>query len=448
MVIITKLSFKEIFMELVLFFIWKLTFNYISYFTMIYFLDIFLNRTRSSIKSHLIWISFYTLAVGFFFLNNTKNGLSSYPEIISLVFFLIYIALFYSNSILEKLFSFISLSFLMYLIEIIVQYFILLYLSEMSFNMTFEISLLALRLLLIFLYYVFHRHRLNMYKLDKLDKSQLYFLVLILFVSFIYAFLFDLKAFDESYNNIFKIISMLVLSLLSFGSITIISRYNKEKILEYNNDLSSQQLKLQLNHYNNLERSFEETRKIKHDMKNHIICLKYLSSKKDYHALDEYINDIEESIENIDTATYTGNNVIDAIINQKYLLTKKNNITFEINASLPTEPFIQSIDICAIVSNSMDNAIEACLSLNDLNTRTIKLESFIKNNHWVYKISNSSNPISISPKTNLIETNKSDKINHGLGLKNINDSIQKYDGHIKMYYENNTFYFNTIIPIN
>lgn len=440
-------------MELVIFFGGRLLFNYVSYFTMIYFLNIFLTSKDFSLKNHFIWISSYSIAVFLGTLHYYNVGFFFYPEIISLLFLIIYLFIFYKNRFIEKLFVFSSWMLFFYTLEIVLEYIILNLFGASPVDNTYRLILILTRLLIIGLYhFIFLKKGTPNMKIDGFEKKQVLAFTFMLFSCVAYAILFDRIILNNLtsvlFVQLFKIITILVLILFSFGSLITVNKYNNEKKLEYANTLSKEQLKLQLNHYQNLEVSLEETRRIKHDMKNHIICLKYLVSKGEYDKFESYIGDIETSIDTINTGIYTGNNVIDAIINQKSKLAHDNNISFKIHSSLPSESFIQSIDLCAIVSNSIDNAIEACLKLSSDIEKLIILESYIKKKHWIYKLKNSSDLVHISYESNLIKTSKEDTINHGLGLKNIYRSVNNYGGTSKLTYENNNFEIIITIPIN
>lgn len=427
------------------FLIYKAGFNLISFFTLIYITNIFLTKKNYSKYPFIIWISSYSV----FHFAGLFIDSKFYYNSLSINFFIIYIIVFYQNSILEKIFGFLTITFIIYYGEIISSNIIELVYHTTVMDYRFEILLLVIRFLLILLYiYTIKNSKMNInLKVDNFSKKQLLILILLLLLSFGYVVLFDLRYDDLSINNIFKLFSLVVITLLVLGSIVIVQRFNKEVIISHINKLSKEQLEIQLSHYNNLELALEETRKIKHDMKNHLICLKYLSDNKNYKELDKYLGEIQDSINVINTGIYTGNNVIDAIINQKITRAKEDNIVFNISGSLPQNPFIDAIDICAIVSNTIDNAIEACLRMEHSTKCTIDIQTYIERDHWIYKITNTSDPVKISTKDGLIATSKNDQINHGLGLKNIHDSVNKYNGVIKMNYENNHFALNTTIPL-
>lgn len=438
-------------MEFVFFFGGRLLFNFSSYFTMVYFSNIFLTRNNYNLKKHIVWIVSYSilafLASSYYY----NSGLLFYPEIISLIFLVIYIYTFYTNKKLEKFFVLSSLMLSFYTLEIILEYLMLTLTNTITINYSYRLMLLIVRFTIIAIYHFLFENgslKTNL-KIDGFYKKQIIAFSFMLLTCFLYALLFD-KIIINNLTSIvflqfFKIVTLIVLMLFSFGSLFIVGRYNNEKLLEYSNKLSSEQLKLQLNHYKTLESSLEETRRIKHDMKNHVICLKYLASKKDYSHIESYLDDIENSIDIINTGIYSGNNVVDAIINQKLKLAEENKIQFDIKATLPTDSFIQSIDICAIVSNSIDNAIEAC-QRSDYLKKNITLESHINKNYWIYKLKNTSNKVIIN--NNSIKTSKSDTLNHGHGLKNIFQSVKKYDGDINLLYQDDTFSISIILPIN
>ncbi|VID83445.1 GHKL domain-containing protein [Clostridioides difficile] len=102
-------------------------------------------------------------------------------------------------------------------------------------------------------------------------------------------------------------------------------------------------------------------------------------------------------------------------------------------------------DTCSIFANALDNAIEACEKIKD-DDKKIKLQGMVLNKFFVIKITNTkSNDILL--KNNAFLTTKEDKEFHGLGIKSIKNSLEKYDGAISINFSENLFCLNMMIPI-
>lgn len=211
------------------------------------------------------------------------------------------------------------------------------------------------------------------------------------------------------------------------------------------NAISEYYLEAQKDHYESLMQSNREIRKIKHDMKNHMFCLKELSDKGDYKALDTYIAQLSENLEATQRMVFTKNEIVDAIIEEKTQKAKQKNITVNVEGDMVGVD-IAALDLCTIFSNLIDNAMEAVEKLPEDNRRiTLEIK---KNKNFL--IITEQNPIAqpILIQENRIATSKHEKENHGFGIMNIEEAVAKYDGECHLYTEDeNTFVFEIAFPL-
>ena len=137
----------------------------------------------------------------------------------------------------------------------------------------------------------------------------------------------------------------------------------------------------------------------------------------------------------------------DIIISEKYQLCKDKGIRFDIVADFSKLDFIDMMDLCVIFSNALDNAIEACDKiLDDSKDKYISVNVTYINSFCFIKIENSKiNEINI--KNNNFITNKKDKFMHGIGLKNIKDTVYKYNGEIKIEFDDDKFVIKFIFSL-
>ena len=131
----------------------------------------------------------------------------------------------------------------------------------------------------------------------------------------------------------------------------------------------------------------------------------------------------------------TGNLVADAILNAKAEEAQRENISFTFRGAVPKDD-IAGEDICTIISNLLDNAIEACRKIET--EKWIEAEGMVKNGNYIFSVTN---VCAVAPKKHngSIRTSKPDSKNHGFGLKNVKAVAEKYSGALTAGYENNTF---------
>lgn len=209
---------------------------------------------------------------------------------------------------------------------------------------------------------------------------------------------------------------LIIISLL-FNCITKSYYQNTSSLLE-------KQINMQLDYYNKLEKKNSELREFRHDFKNHMLCLQSLIDNHDCEEASQYIQKITNRSYSEPAEFYTGNKIADAI------LADKSALASEINAeiSFDGEIFdgISAPDICIILSNALDNAIEACAKISHTN-KSISVKCIFSKGVQIINISNPTVDTD-NITENSIHTTKDDKDNHGYGLYNIKKTVDMYNG--------------------
>jgi sensor histidine kinase YesM len=134
-------------------------------------------------------------------------------------------------------------------------------------------------------------------------------------------------------------------------------------------------------------------------------------------------------------------------MSEKKAICIEKHIKFESFLDFSKLHFIDMADICIIFSNALDNAIQACDKINDLSIlKYISIKVTYVNNFCVINIENSK-ANNIVKKNNVIVTDKKDKFMHGIGIKNIKNTIKKYDGDVGINFTDNKFILTMMIPV-
>lgn len=204
-------------------------------------------------------------------------------------------------------------------------------------------------------------------------------------------------------------------------------------------------VKKQYKYYRNIESRQEESRRMWHDINNHLGCIRQLIDSHHPEEANEYLNKINSSINRLRGNINTGSVILDAVLNDKYEITQMHGINIALDIDDLEIDFVDSMDICTIYSNLLDNAIEACTKIPE-SKREIAITSKIIKGFVVIKIMNTLEE-KITIKNNRIATSKADKYNHGIGLLNVCEAIEKYEGNITMDCENDKFITNILLPI-
>ena len=194
------------------------------------------------------------------------------------------------------------------------------------------------------------------------------------------------------------------------------------------------------------EKLYEEVRKIHHDFTNHIICIEELLEQEKVESVKSYIGNLKDETVKTYSWIKTGNDVVDAILNQKRSEGKEKSISMDMKVNIPSDIKIKSSDLCTILGNALDNGIEANETIKDLDKRNIILNIKPYKDYLSIEISN---PVSINPidEEGNLETTKVDKENHGLGIKSIKSTVEKYNGILNYEYNDGIFTLNIMVPV-
>lgn len=415
--------------------------------------SIFLTRKDNGLKILIAMVaSSIALLVAYCFYYRTDT---SY---ISLIATILIVSFAYSDRVHIKVLVTFSMLILQYLIEIL-SLVMISAINDSAYLEFFNNQMSVYALFTISTYIIvlvgFQAIRMRLNQPWKIDLSQLNRLhivlisILILLVTFYSIFIDQLLNSKASVRldlpTAFLLSTLLLVVILVLGAGVFLNRLFINKHLETSNKLIEEQLKYQFNHYKQLELNITETRKIKHDMNNHFLCLSHLLLKNDVEASLTYLADIKSAIDKIEYSLDTGNTIVDAIINDKLKRHQKNAIQFSLNGYFPRGEFIPLFDLCSIIANSFDNSLEAVLKLEE-SSRIIHIETYKKNDYWIYKIRNTCN-VESSEDTQMLKTSKSNPELHGFGLMNIQNSVSRCDGQINKYILDGHFHLEIAIPI-
>lgn len=239
---------------------------------------------------------------------------------------------------------------------------------------------------------------------------------------------FDETLFKDVSQGLMLCSALLVTSCLAYIVCKYFSVSQKQKVAKH-------QLELQLKHYESMIEANRDIRSFRHDITNNLFSLDILLCEGRLAEAREYIGKLNGKI--ADTKKnkfYTGNYLADAIFADKAATAEQCGISVDFSGTIPQEG-IENYDLCTILSNAMDNAIDAC---REISPCTIKIMANETEMDFFLRISNpTKNKLHI--KNNRLKTSKADKANHGFGLKNIESVVKKYNGITSINCENNIF---------
>lgn len=243
------------------------------------------------------------------------------------------------------------------------------------------------------------------------------------------------------------LISATVLLCLNVLAINMYNYIEKQYIQNEKLNLQLQNESLSIEYYKQLAEMDEKQKIMIHDIKNHLLSIKELNKEHNYNEIDKYISTLLYSEEFSKPVMVSDNEILNAIAYRFQKKCSDKNITFITDIRSKTVSFISPDDCTSLFCNLLDNAYEAACKTDDGHI-TLKICSDTSDKLTIMvNVVNScnGNPFDSHGK---LKTSKKDTISHGYGLKSIERVVNKYNGFIDMYYDENDSTFHTLISFS
>ncbi|MCI9599440.1 MAG: GHKL domain-containing protein [Lachnospiraceae bacterium] len=202
--------------------------------------------------------------------------------------------------------------------------------------------------------------------------------------------------------------------------------------------LKSEQAELLEQNYTALNRTYEINAKLFHDFHNHAGVLRQLLLHERYPEAIQYLDHLKAPVRDLSETVWTGDETADYLINEKAKKASDRGIQVQIHAEYPRNTSIRSVDLCAILGNLLDNALEAAGQVSETDQRFIRLTIRRIHQMLVIKVENSFSTIPIQ-EDGVFQTTKRESGLHGWGLKSAQTAAEKYDGMVRTSCEGTVF---------
>ena len=231
-------------------------------------------------------------------------------------------------------------------------------------------------------------------------------------------------------------IAALIFVLLEYLLQRIMKR-EEDKTIIYQNKLMKQQM-------DEIENIYMTMRGWRHDYHNHLQSLKGFLSLNKVEQMKDYLNELETDLDSIDTLYHSGNLQLDSILNAKLAIAEKGQIRIHCDASIPPQLHVSDLDLCVILGNLLDNAIESCRKIKDPDERFIRVYIGILKKQLYISITNATSE-TVKQRTDHYFTTK--RGDHGHGLKRVDQVVKKYDGYLNRQNEPGVFATEIVLPL-
>ena len=192
-------------------------------------------------------------------------------------------------------------------------------------------------------------------------------------------------------------------------------------------------------HYAEVENMYRKMRGWRHDYRHHIQTMKVHMQNGEYEEVNHFLDMLDDDLTHVETVIKTGNRMADAILNSKLSIAAAKNIKVKAEARIPVSLSVSELDLCIILGNLLDNAIEACTTLPE-EERLIRIYMEMKGNYLYLSITNTAE----GKKKHSFKTTKGE--GHGFGLARIDAIIKKYGGYLTRASEDGAFSTEVLLP--
>lgn len=234
-------------------------------------------------------------------------------------------------------------------------------------------------------------------------------------------------------------------TLVDLSGLAILYAYHilrREMQAKYDLDAMKNILQSQYALYRKYGESIDIVNRKYHDLKHQIAVLR---AEEDSAKRLAFLDEMESEIKMYEAQNKTGNSVVDTILTGKSITCQKHNIKLTCVADGKLLNFMHVMDICTILGNALDNAIECEIQIEEEEKRLIHVEVLSKKDFIVLRFENYFEG-NLQIEDNLLATTKANKEYHGYGIKSIKFTAKKYDGWVTINKKGNWFVLNVVIP--
>ena len=197
-------------------------------------------------------------------------------------------------------------------------------------------------------------------------------------------------------------------------------------------------------HYAEVENMYRQIRGWRHDYRNHIQVMKAHAAQGDWEAVKSYLDEMETDLNTVDTVVKTGNPMADAILNSKISLARSKGIPVRAEAAVPVALEISELDLCVILGNLFDNAIEASLALPP-EGRLIRVYIAMKGSQLYLSFTNFTAAGKQQKVGGRFQTTKGE--GHGFGLARMDAVVERLGGYLSRNSEEGAFTTEILLPV-
>ena len=210
-------------------------------------------------------------------------------------------------------------------------------------------------------------------------------------------------------------------------------------------DFRTEQFRSELmeHQYDEIKSVYMDMRGWRHDYHNHMQVMKAQLALGNTEEMGAYLDQLERELDRVDTFVRSGNLMVDAILNSKLTLARRQEVAVNCSAKAPERLSVEDVDLCVILGNLLDNALEACAQV-EKEKRFLRLYLTVNKSQLYFSVQNAAKEEPDFEASRYISRKRG---NHGLGMKRVKAAVDKYDGYLNLANEPGIFAAEVTMPL-
>jgi hypothetical protein len=245
-----------------------------------------------------------------------------------------------------------------------------------------------------------------------------------------------------SYLSVISVLASVFMNIIVFSLIEAVIRRNRKDLLL---EMAQKQLDIDKKHIVQVTEQHERMSRLSHDFRHHVQAMGALAEGQSFGELTDYLRRLADEQGHVEPAACTGNPILDALLSTKKAAAEQNGALCEWDIAVPAEIGVPAVDLCALLGNALDNAIEACGRADG--QTFIQMSLFVRNDNLLCEIKNT---VGAAPELRgqSLKTLKGGAAPHGIGLNSMKWHCANLGGKMSFEYDESVFELRLLIPMN
>lgn len=302
------------------------------------------------------------------------------------------------------------------------------------------------RILLFFvvnLFYFFLGYRYFSILLKHRYNKRLIFLGSLMILWAVVLVLYYYVSYGTDQVQIWSACGIFFILLISMVVLGFYERVQEDVADQIRNAMYQQQLEYYHRQYEDISRTQQETRKMRHELKNQYILIKALAEKGDCAAIITMMNQMHREVEG-QVRCKTGNLAVDAVMNYKIAAALEDGIQFDLNLNIPTKFDTNDVKLCGLLGNAIDNAVEACRRISD-KERRIQVSMAVQKKNLFIEVKNPYDGTLMQDTKGKLLTRKEQAVHHGFGISIMEEILRNHYGTMETTWDEREFCLRIIL---